>query len=228
MSRNVATRRQSSVAAKTYGADQEVVDVTALITGLPDVPEPSLDPFLDAASQSFALYGIAHSSVPDIARRMGVSRATVYRRIGTVESALRLLLARELNRILTEASARLTGIKAGPDEIIDVLVWISEYARDHEVLQSALKSDAELLGPFLTQNFSALVKRASESVRPVLSAAMSSGLIARRDPATLADWLARLLISIGLAPPAVGLREFFDEVARPVLEPLGTSMRRGT
>lgn len=226
MSRNVATRRQSSIAAKAYGADQEIVDVAALVTGLPDVPEPSLDPFLDAASQSFALYGIAHSSVPDIARQMGVSRATVYRRIGTVESAVRLLIARELNMILTEAASRLSGRMAGPDEIIDVLVWIGEYARDHGVLQTVLRSDAEMIGPLLTHHFSAMVNRASESVRPLLSAAMDSGLIARRDPAMIADWLARLLISIALAPPDVGLKQFFDQVARPVLVSPAKARRR--
>lgn len=226
MSRNVASRRQPSAASKAYRADQTVVDVTALVTGLPEVPEPSLDPFLDAAAQSFALYGIAHSSVPDIARLMGVSRATVYRRIGTVESAVRLLIARELNMILTEAASRLSGRMAGPDEIIDVLVWISGYAKDHGVLQTVLRSDAEMIGPLLTQHFSAMVSRASESVRPLLSAAMDSGLIARRDPAMIADWLARLLISIGLAPPEVELKQFFDQVVRPVLEAPAMARRR--
>lgn len=228
MSRTVATKRQPSIAAETYGAEQDVVDVTALVTGLPDVPDSSLDPFLDAAAQSFALYGLAHSSAPDIARQMGVSRATVYRRIGTVESAVRLLIARELNVILTEAASRLSGRMAGPEEIIDVLVWISEYARDHGVLQAVLRSDAEMIGPFLTQNFSAMVTRASESVRPLLSAAMDSGLIARRDPVMIADWLARLLISIGLAPPAVELRQFFEQVVGPVLEPRAKAKRRRT
>ncbi|RIK09180.1 MAG: hypothetical protein DCC49_07285 [Acidobacteria bacterium] len=225
MSRNVAAKRKPRVAARPYDTDQGVVDVSALFEGLPDAPEPSLDPFLDAAAQSFALYGIAHSSVPDIAKQMGVSRATVYRRIGTVESAVRLLLARELNTILSEAATRLSSRSVGPGEVIDVLVWIAEYARDHGVLQTVLRSDAELIGPFLTQNFSAMVSRASESVRPLLSAAMDSELIARRDPAMIADWLARLLISIGLAPPEVELRRFFDQVVRPVLEPQAKARR---
>lgn len=225
MSRIVASRSQTTAAIKTSSAGRDVVDVTALVTGLPEVPEPSLDPFLDAVAQVFARYGISHSSVPDVARLMGVSRATVYRRIGTIDSAVRLLIARELNTILSEVASRLSGRMAGPDEIIDVLVWIGEYSRDHGVLQTVLRSDAEMIGPLLTQHFSAMVGRVSESVRPLLSAAMDSGLIARRDPAMIADWLARLLISIGVAPPGVELKQFFDQVVRPVLEPPSETRR---
>lgn len=190
-----------------------------LVDGLPEPPDASLDPYLDAAAQSFALYGVGHSSVPDIARRMGVSRATVYRRIGTIANAAKLLLARELNYVLTQVARRLSGGPGGPDVIIEVLVWITEHARNHDVLQSVLRSDPELLGPFLTQGFSDVVRRASESVCPIFEAAIKKKQIAPADPAVLADWLVRLIISIGLSPPQIEPRHFFNQVVRPVLDP---------
>src|SRR3546814_4780239 len=66
--------------------------------GLPTLPSPALDPYLDAAARCFVRHGLRRTRVTDIADDVGVSRVTVYRQVGTVEDAARLLLARELDR----------------------------------------------------------------------------------------------------------------------------------
>src|SRR5947207_15454953 len=88
---HMGDRRRGAVAG-------EILDFPAVAAGLPPVPSTALDTYLDAAASCFARFGVAHTTVPDIARELGVSRMTVYRRLGSVHDALRSLLARELHR----------------------------------------------------------------------------------------------------------------------------------
>ena len=44
--------------------------------GVPAVPPPTLDPYLDAAARCFARHGLRRTRVTDIADEVGVSRVT--------------------------------------------------------------------------------------------------------------------------------------------------------
>src|SRR3546814_7648091 len=69
--------------------------------GLPTLPSPALDPYLDAAARCFGRHGLRRTRVTDIADEVRVSRVTVNRQVGTVEDAARLMRARELDRLVT-------------------------------------------------------------------------------------------------------------------------------
>ena len=73
-----------------------MLPLPVLEAGLPPAPPAELDPYLDAAARCLARHGIGRTSVQDVARELGVNRATVYRQVGTVEDMVRLLVAREL------------------------------------------------------------------------------------------------------------------------------------
>src|SRR3546814_15492817 len=69
--------------------------------GLPTRPARAGDLDLDGAAGCFVRHGLRRTRVTDIADDVGVSRVTVYRQVGTVEDAARLLLARELDRLVS-------------------------------------------------------------------------------------------------------------------------------
>ena len=57
--------------------------------GLPEVPGPNLDPYLDAAARCFARHGLRRTKVVDIAEEAGVNEVTLFRRFRTKEELLR-------------------------------------------------------------------------------------------------------------------------------------------
>lgn len=199
------------------GQQAETVIVVPHEVGIPPAPPSELDPYLDAAADVFARYGITRSSVQDIARRLGVNRATVYRQIGNVESAARLLLARETHRVM--AMLPVPAADAGVDYLIDTITTLISFAQTNPVAVKVLNDEPELIGPFLATDMGGMVSRVSETLRPLLDAAMTAGVIARRDSGAIAEWITRIGLSVMIAPPTGDLREFLAAMLGPALAP---------
>ena len=199
----------------------DILDLPSLAERLPPLPAANLDACLDAAARCFARHGVSRTTVPDVARELGVSRTTVYRQVGTVDELARLLFARELHRLLAVVPQRL-GAETAVDAIVGVASLIVTYARQHPVLAKILDDEPEVAGSYLTTGLPDLVARVVPVVAPVLDRAAAEGAIARRDPEVLAEWLVRLITSLVLVPPRGGVQPFLDEVLRPVLTPAGS------
>ncbi|HWC36973.1 MAG TPA: TetR/AcrR family transcriptional regulator [Acidimicrobiales bacterium] len=198
-----------------------VLDFPAVAAGLPPVPPGALDPFLDAAAVCFARFGVAHTTVPDIARELGVSRMTVYRRLGSVPDALRTLLARELHRLVVHLADELKGAPPSPETIVELTEVVVRHAGSHPVLRKALADEPELVGPVLLDSFSGIVDNVTAVAAPMLAAAMDAGLVRRQDPGVLTDWLVRTTVSVIASPPRQDLRSFLTQVLLPLLTPTG-------
>ena len=211
---HVSEQRPGSVAG-------EVLDFPAVAAGLPLVPSAALDPFLDAAASCFARFGVAHTTVPDIARELGVSRMTVYRRLGSVHDALRSLLARELHRLVVHLAGELDGAPPSPETIVELTEVVVRHAASHPVLRKALADEPELVGPVLLDSFSGIVDNVTTVAAPLLAAAMRAGLVRQQDPVVLTDWLVRTTVSVIASPPRQDVRSFLTQVLLPLLSPSG-------
>jgi AcrR family transcriptional regulator len=173
---------------------------------------------LDAAARCFARHGVGRTSVQDVARELGVNRTTVYRQVGNVDAMVRLLLARELHRLLTGLPTDLAG-RTGPEAIVELMAAIIAFASAHPVLTKVRDDEPELIGPFVVTDLGELLERVTVGVAPLLRAAMDAGLLARRDPDVVAAWLARIALSLIAAPPPGPLEPFLAEIVEPVLRP---------
>jgi AcrR family transcriptional regulator len=194
------------------------VDLGLRLTGVPPVPPPELDAYLDAAARCFARFGIGRTRVPDVAAEVGVSRVTVYRQVGTVEDMARSLLARDLHRMLAVLPAAVAE-PTGPWTVVRLLEAVVEHARAHPVLAKVLADEPHLLGPVLVSDLGTLAGRVADVVAPLLAGLMASGRLARRDPRVLADWLVRQTVTLVLAPPAGDLHDYLAELLVPALTP---------
>lgn len=204
--------------AKDAGLPQEPLHLPSIAQGLPPVPPAELDPYLDAAAACFSRHGIGRTSVPDIARELGISRTTVYRQVGTVERAARLLLARELHRFLDHVPTVLEGA-TGPKTVTRLLAAVVHFAREHPVLAKVLADEPELIGPFLTRDLPDLVARVTAIATPMLERAMTAGLVRQQDPVVLAEFVVRTIVSLVLAPPPGELGTFLDQTVLALLAP---------
>lgn len=186
---------------------------------LPPAPPAAADPFLDAAARCFLRYGVRRTSMSDIAAEAGVERTTVYRQVGTKESILRLLTARELHRHLGEAIARadLVGTDA-PRRIVRLLAEMCVIVRDHPVMAKVLADERDLLANGRA-DLGSVFDRIAAVIAPAIETAIADGQLARRDPVVLAQWLARISATVVLAPPDGDLEAFLAEVLVPALSP---------
>jgi AcrR family transcriptional regulator len=204
----------SSAAAQ----EATVLDLRLGLTGVPEVPPIELDPYLDAAARCFSRFGISRTRVPDVAAEVGVSRVTVYRQVGTVEDMARLLLARDMHRLLETLPAAIEGA-AGPETVVRMVEAIIDHARAHPVLAKVLADEPHLLGPVLVSDLGTVAARVADVVAPLLDVLMTAGQLARRDPRVTAEWLVRQTVTLILAPPHGDLRAYLAELLVPALTP---------
>lgn len=200
------------------GTEANGLPLSAVLHGLPPVPPSSVDPVLDAAANCFARYGVRRTSVQDVAKQLGVNRTTIYRQVGNIEQLASLLAIRETHRILATLP-RLVSWPIGPQAVVDMMATLVAEAQAHPVLAKMLADERDLVGALLTGDAPQLLGRIATALAPLIGMAMRTGHIAERDPALVAEWLARIGGSLILVERSDGVREFLAELLVPALTP---------
>lgn len=187
--------------------------------GLPARPADDLDPYLDAALVCVERYGWSRTSARDIAREAGVERSTIYRHLGAREQILRLLIAREVHRLIDHASAvALTG-QGGPSMVVELVAAAIEYVWSLPAIAKLIEDDPDLLAGFLARGIPDVIDRFTDALSPALDSVMAVGVVARHDPVLVTQWVVRVAISVLMAPPPGDLRTFLAAVLDPLLDP---------
>jgi AcrR family transcriptional regulator len=196
----------------------EVIPLPVLAQQLPGAPDPALDAVLDATVECIARYGLAKTSLSDIAREMGVAPSTVYRKVATVENAVRLVMAREGHRQL----ARLPDVIAGVDGPRVITVFLAETIHataNHPMVAKILNDESDWMGRATTRTLDQRLADGAAVAAPFLASAMDAGFVRRQDPVALAHWLVRISTICLLSPPPGDLRQALDDLLLPMLTP---------
>jgi AcrR family transcriptional regulator len=161
-----------------------------------DVARPA-DRVLDATLVCLARWGLAKTTLDDIAREAGVSRATVYRLFpGGKPVLLERCGQREVARLLLELTERLDRSTSAVEVVADAIHHASVFLADHAALTTLLEREPEVLLPFLAfDRQGPLLAAASDFVAPTLSRFLP--LDQAHDAV---EWAARLVISFTLTP----------------------------
>lgn len=199
-------------------AEAEVVTFPLLTEQLPDVPPAALDPVLDATVECIARHGLAKTSLSDIARELGVAPSTVYRKVGSVENAVQLVMARERHRMLVRLPELIEGV-TGPRVITVFLAECIESTRANPMVDKIMRDEIDWVGRLATRRLEESLTRTAELSVPRLVAAMKAGYVREQDPLALAHWIARITFACLLAPPPGDLRVALDVLLLPVLDP---------
>lgn len=189
-----------------------------LAEGLPAPPAPALDPVLDAAVECLSRHGLQKTSLSDIAREMGVAPSTVYRKVGSVENAALLVMARESKRLIDRMPSVIDGVD-GPRMITVFLAECIEAIRSHPMVDKILRDEIDWVGRFATRRMSEDLDEAAAVAAPMLEAAMGLGAIRRQNAVALAHWLARIGMTCLVAPPPGDLLAALDALLLPALDP---------
>lgn len=161
---------------------------------------PAADRVIDAALECFGRWGIAKTTLEDVAREAGLSRATVYRLFpGGKTAILNAVGEREVARLLLQISGVAAAATSLDDLLVTAIVSASESLRAHRALNYLLAHEPQVILPLMA--FDRL-----ESVLE-LARTMWSPLLTRFVPETVAselvEWGARMVISHTFAPGLV-------------------------
>lgn len=159
------------------------------------------DVILDAAEDCFSLVGVRGTSIEDIAAAAGVSRITVYRRIGNRDQVVLSVLLRIVDRYLSRLRPRLL---AQPDLASAVVLLI------RSTVNAARRDDLSLLFaseergatgapipgamPPLAERFGAAIAAAAERLPGELTAEVT--------PLDAGEWVLRVIVSLATTEPA--------------------------
>lgn len=150
---------------------------------------------LDAVLRCLGRWGVAKTTLDDIAREAGCSRATVYRLFPGGKD--RLLLAageREIRLLLAELVRRADAATSLEDALADVLAHGVGVIRSHEVLQYLLEHEPDVVLPHLAfHGLEPLLAVTVGALTPTLERFLSPV-----DAARTAEWLVRVGLSYSL------------------------------
>ena len=181
---------------------------------------------VDAALAEFLTYGLRRTNVDVVARRAGVSRATLYRRFDGKDALVQAVLVRESRRFFASIAEAVAGLDTAEERLVEGFVVGVRYARTDRLLNRLLAADPEALLPHLTTNGGLVVAAARDFL--VQQAPDEPAPSDDRTPAGVAEVFVRLAISFTLMPESaipLDTDEAVRTFARAYLAPL---MRSGS
>lgn len=151
----------------------------------------------DAALRCIARWGVAKTTLDDIAREAGCSRATIYRTFAGGKQALVSSLAvREVDRLRADVSAGLDQLETIEDVVVAVLTRTSRRLVRHQAFQFLLAHEPDVVLPvFAFDQLDQTLRWAGDVVAPALARFLPD-----REAVLAAEWVARLVVSYVLCP----------------------------
>lgn len=154
---------------------------------------------VDAALQCVARWGVAKTSLDDVAREAGCSRATVYRSFpGGKDALFERVLELEVGRFLERVRSAVEAAGDVEEALVATMHEAGRTIAGHPALQYLLVHEPELVLPKLAfRELDDLLHTIRTVAAPMLARFLSGDL---ERAARVAEWVARITISYTLSP----------------------------
>jgi AcrR family transcriptional regulator len=163
------------------------------------------DRVVDGALRCIARWGVAKTTLDDIAREGGCSRATVYRLFpGGKDAVLAAAIRAELARFTSGLADRLAGVDDLEGTLVAGITHTACFLDDHAALRFLLAHEPELVLPRISfAHMSEVLRQASDIGAPYLAP-----FVGQQEAPAAAEWVARLVFSYAVCPsPWVDVRD---------------------
>ena len=160
---------------------------------------------LDAAIICIARWGVAKTTLDDVAREAGCSRASVYRAFpGGKDALVQRLVQRELTGFFDRIESRLAAAGSLEDLAVGGIVEAGTSVLDHVALQYLLQYEPEAVLPHVSfHRFDEVLAVATDLASPHLERWLDPHQARRA-----AEWVTRVVVSHVMCPsPGVDLRD---------------------
>jgi AcrR family transcriptional regulator len=165
--------------------------LTALAEPVDDDPTTAV--VLDAAYEQFCLVGIQRTTMDDVAKRAGISRITVYRRIATKDALVAQVLRREFTRYTATFLSDVRSVATPSDRLVVGFSSALRAIRQSPLLSRMLAVEPDVLVTTLINDGGRTFSLIRQFVAGQLLAEQRAGHI---DPAVNVDVAAELFVRI--------------------------------
>ena len=171
---------------------------------------------LAAAAQQVEDFGLRRFTIDDVARRLGVSRVTIYRYFPKRDRLVEAVLLREQHRFLDHVGTAVAPCPTLEEKLVEGVVFALGYLRRHRLLQRVLRTEPELILPALTTRAGPVLAAGRQFIAD--TARQDDGLaLTPTELEVVSELLARAVLSFLLTPDSVlGMRS--DEQVRAFAE----------
>ncbi|MFD4459281.1 TetR family transcriptional regulator [Nocardia sp. NPDC058480] len=170
--------------------------------------DPYVDRILDAAFALLTRHGLRRTTIADVVRESGVSKATVFRRFPGRAELFDTLMAREVARFLSDLAVRLDAVDDPVDRLVETFVRFCEVAPHNVVLRRLVETDPETVLPQLTTQAEPILAFGRAFMVGELKKLTEAGYRLTASPEVCTDLITRLSHSYILLPPT--LPDFAD------------------
>ncbi|MBH0775905.1 TetR/AcrR family transcriptional regulator [Nocardia bovistercoris] len=162
---------------------------------------------LDAALLAFLDFGIKRTSMVEVARRCGLSLATLYRRFASKSDLIQAVALRQTRDFIDEVDAvlqrQVDRDATAQDQIVELFAAFINGLRGNELVHRLLATEPELVLPFLTTRGAPIIELGRDYLAEFVTRLQREGKLPAYDPEPLAEMIARTAVSLALTPQTV-------------------------
>ncbi|MBF6175611.1 TetR/AcrR family transcriptional regulator [Nocardia blacklockiae] len=206
--------------------------VPPILARILEKPRADGEQLLESALSAFLDFGIKRTSMGEIARRAGISPATLYRRFESKNDLIEAVGVREAQRFVAEIDKRVAEITgataaepatAAEEQLVEVFVAFITLLARNELLRRLLRTEPDLILPRLTTDAGPILAVGRAYLADKLRELQKTNPALEFDADLVAEIMARLAQSLALTPDGlipVGDQQAAREFARRTLMPM--------
>jgi AcrR family transcriptional regulator len=156
---------------------------------------------MDAAESCLQRFGLAKTTIEDVAQAAGLSRATVYRQFGSRDALLLAVAARDAERVASQAELFLQRFEDVGSWIVEGILFCLREIPKRPLLGQFLAPQELGTASRMLLTSDRMLAIGSEILRPMFEPARREGLLHRDlELDALMEWVLRILMSYLAVP----------------------------
>ncbi len=174
----------------------------ALLASHPDdvLPDAGHDHILDCALSAFLEYGIRRTTMEEVARRSGISPATLYRRFRTKDEIVRSVFLRDLRRFTAELDKLIDDDSPADEQLTELTIAVARRLEAQRLIARLIDTEPETILPQLTSGAGPLIELGVDYLATVIESWIDAGRIPPVEARPTAEIFIRLFHSLSLTP----------------------------
>ncbi|MFD6162854.1 TetR/AcrR family transcriptional regulator [Nocardia sp. NPDC060256] len=197
--------------------------VPPMLQRILDKPVADGEKLLESALSAFLDFGIKRTSMGEIARRAGISPATLYRRFESKNELVEAVSVREAQRFVAMIDKQVRAVTGTEDQLVEIFVAFITAIANNELLRRLLRTEPDLILPRLTTDAGPILVVGRSYLAEKLRELRDTENTHDFDADLVAEIMARLALSLALTPDGlipVTDRDAAREFARRTLMPM--------